>query len=103
MGMIMKVYVAGCGGMLGEAVHKVFSRTHETRCSDIDQNAPWLEYCDFRDFDQYKKEVEGFAPDLLIHLGAHTSLEYCEQNKDDAYRTNTLSVEHAATLASAHG
>ena len=40
---------------------------------------------------------------MLFHLGAHTDLEYCENNPDDAYRTNTLSVEHAATLAQAHG
>jgi dTDP-4-dehydrorhamnose reductase len=38
-----------------------------------------------------------------MHIGAHTSLEYCETNPDDAYRTNTLSVEHATTLAHAHG
>lgn len=99
----MKVYIAGSGGMLGEAVHKIFSAEHEVRCSDIDLNAAWLKYLDFRDFAAYKKEVEGFAPDLLIHLGAHTDLEYCERNPDDAYRTNTLAVENAATLANAHG
>ena len=99
----MRVYIAGCGGMLGEAVQKVFHAKHDVRCSDIDLNAPWLNYLDFRDFDAYKKEVESFAPDLIIHLGAYTSLEYCENNPDDAYRTNTLSVEHAATLAMVHG
>jgi dTDP-4-dehydrorhamnose reductase len=98
----MKVYVAGCGGMLGEAVHKVFSAKHEVRCSDIDVNEDWLHYLDFRDFDAYKAEVDAFKPDLLIHLGAHTSLEYCEENPDDAYSTNTLAVENAATLANAH-
>ena len=40
---------------------------------------------------------------MLFHLGAHTDLEYCENNPNDAYRTNTLSVEHAATLAQTHG
>lgn len=99
----MRVYIAGCGGMLGEAAHKVFSETHDVACSDIDLNADWLSYCDFRDFQQYKTEVEKFAPDVLIHLGAHTDLEYCEREPDDAYRTNTLSVEHACTLANAHG
>lgn len=99
----MKVYIAGSGGMLGEAVHKTFSAEHEVRCSDIDLNASWLNYLDFRDFDAYKKEVEDFGPDLLIHLGAHTDLEYCERNPDDTYRTNTLAVENAATLANAHG
>lgn len=99
----MKIYVAGCGGMLGEAVHKTFARLNEIECSDIDLNAPWLSFCDFRDFDSYKNAVEAFSPDVLVHLGAHTSLEYCEQNPVDAYRTNTLSVEHAATIANAHG
>ena len=47
--------------------------------------------------------MEAFRPDVLFHFGAHTDLEYCERNPDDAYRTNTLSVEHAATLANAHG
>ena len=89
--------------MLGEAVHKVFSETYDTKCTDIDLNAPWLENCDFRDFDAYKASVESFEPDVLFHLGAHTDLEYCEKNPDDAYRTNTLSVEHAATLAQTHG
>jgi dTDP-4-dehydrorhamnose reductase len=85
--------------MLGEAVHKVFSEAHEVECSDIDLNEPWLKLCDFRDYAQYKAAVEAFGPDVLVHLGAHTSLEYCEDNPDDAYRTNTLSVEYACTIA----
>lgn len=99
----MKIYIAGSGGMLGEAMHKVFGANHEVKCTDIDLNVPWLEYTDFRDFDAYSRSVEAFAPDVLFHLGAHTDLEYCENNPDDAYRTNTLSVEHAATMAQAHG
>jgi dTDP-4-dehydrorhamnose reductase len=95
----MKVYVAGCGGMLGQAVHKVFSESHEIECSDIDPNAPWLKTLDFRDLEAYEAAVDAFAPDLLIHLGAHTDLEYCESNRDDAYLTNTLAVEHAVVIA----
>jgi dTDP-4-dehydrorhamnose reductase len=99
----MRIYIAGSGGMLGEAMHKVLSERHELKCTDIDLNAPWLEMCDFRDFAAYTASVEAFMPDMLFHLGAHTDLEYCERNPNDAYRTNTLSVEHAATLANTHG
>ncbi|MDB5809349.1 MAG: dtdp-4-dehydrorhamnose reductase [Betaproteobacteria bacterium] len=96
----MRIYVAGCGGMLGEAVRRVFgAAADELKCTDIDINAPWLEHCDFRDLNGYRESVESFAPDVLVHLGAHTDLEYCERNPDDAYRTNTLSVEHAAKIA----
>lgn len=98
-----RIYMAGAGGMLGEAFYRVFGGElgHELRSSDIDVNADWLSLLDFRDFDAYRRDVESFAPDFLFHLGAHTSLEYCEDNPDDAYATNTLAVEHAVHIANA--
>lgn len=91
--------------MLGEAFYRVFGGElgHELRASDIDVNDDWLTFLDFRDFDAYRRDVEGFGPDLLFHLGAHTDLEYCEENPDDAYATNTLTVEHAVHIANALG
>jgi dTDP-4-dehydrorhamnose reductase len=94
-----KIYLAGSGGMLGEGFHVVFGATHTLKCTDKDVNVPWLSFLDFRDRDAYRKDVESFAPDYLFHLGAHTSLEYCEQNIDDAYATNTLAVENAVHIA----
>ena len=94
-----KIFIAGCGGMLGEAFYKQFKTKYNLMCTDIDLNEDWLSYLDFRDFNEYKSQVEKFNPDYLIHLGAHTSLEYCELNKDDAYQTNTLSVENAVIIS----
>ncbi len=95
----MKIYVAGCGGMLGQAFHHVFGADHELRCTDKDVNESWLSFLDFRDLDAYRKDVQGFRPDVLFHLGAHTDLEYCEHNVQDAYLTNTTSVENAVWIA----
>jgi dTDP-4-dehydrorhamnose reductase len=94
-----RIYIAGCGGMLGDAFHAIFGAEHELKCSDIDVNSAWLTHLDFRDFDAYRADVVEFRPDYLFHLGAHTSLEYCEERPDDAYATNTLSVEHAVHIA----
>ncbi len=94
-----KIYMAGAGGMLGDAFFNVFKDQYQIKCSDIDLNSEWLEYLDFRDFEAYKKAVFDFKPDYIFHLGAYTSLEYCEQNADDAYLTNTISVENATYLA----
>jgi dTDP-4-dehydrorhamnose reductase len=94
-----RIYMAGCGGMLGEAFHHVFTPGAELRCTDIDVNEDWLSYLDFRDFDAYRADVLGFRPDFLFHLGAHTSLEYCDRHPDDAYATNTLAVENAVHIA----
>lgn len=94
-----KIFMAGVGGMLGEAFHHVFRETHDILCTDKDVNAPWLSFLDFRDRDEYVRQVEAFAPDYLFHIGAHTSLELCEQEIDDAYATNTLAVENAVWIA----
>jgi len=94
-----RIYLAGCGGMLGEAFRDVLGSRHTLRCTDIDVNAGWLSFLDFRDFEAYRREVLEFKPDYLLHLGAHTSLEYCEQHPADAYSTNTLAVENAVHLA----
>jgi len=94
-----KIYVAGSGGMLGEAFYHQFKEEYELKCTDKDVNEPWLSSLDFRDFKAYKKDVEGFKPDYLFHLGAYTDLEYCELNVEDTYATNTMSVENAVYIA----
>ena len=94
-----KIYIAGCGGMLGEAFYSQFNNDYEIKCTDKDVNEDWLTYLDFRDYEAYKKDVIDFKPDYLFHLGAYTDLEYCEINSDDTYKTNTLSVENAVYIA----
>lgn len=94
-----KIYIAGSGGMLGEAFYKQFKDEYKLKCTDKDVNEEWLSFLDFRDLENYKKDVFEFKPDYLFHLGAYTDLEYCEENADDTYITNTLSVENAVYIA----
>ena len=94
-----KIYIAGAGGMLGSAFYKIFGKNNILRCTDKDVNENWINYLDFRDTENYIKDVMEFKPDFLFHLGALTSLEYCEKNPDDAYLTNTLAVETACNIS----
>ncbi|HYC41317.1 MAG TPA: NAD(P)-dependent oxidoreductase [Chitinophagaceae bacterium] len=94
-----KIYMAGVGGMLGEAFYKVFREDYKLKCTDIDLNEEWLSWMDFRDLKNYRRDVRAFDPDFVFHVGAHTDLEYCEQHPDDAYMTNTIAVENAVYIA----
>lgn len=94
-----RIYIAGCGGMLGEAFYRQFFQEYVIKCTDIDVNETWLSYLDFRNLDAYRKDVLEFKPDYLFHLGAYTDLEYCEMHADDTYMTNTISVENAVYIA----
>ena len=97
--MRKKTFLAGYGGMLGEAFYHQFKNDYEIKCTDKDVNESWLSFLDFRDLAAYKMDVMDFKPDYLFHLGAYTDLEYCEQNAEDTYATNTMSVENAVYIS----
>ncbi|HOV84332.1 MAG TPA: NAD(P)-dependent oxidoreductase [Paludibacteraceae bacterium] len=97
--MRKKIYIAGCGGMLGEAFYKQFRADYELKCTDKEVNEDWLSFLDFREFEAYRKDVKKFNPHYLFHLGAYTDLEFCEKHVDDTYLTNTISVENAVYIS----
>ena len=97
--MKRKIYIAGCGGMLGEAFYQQYKNDYTLKCTDLDVNEDWLSFMDFRDYDGYKKDVIDFRPDYLFHLGAYTDLEFCETHVDETYGTNSLPTENAVYIA----
>ena len=97
--MKKKIYIAGAGGMLGEAFYKVFKGDYNLKLTDKEVNEEWISKLDFRDKELYFEDISKFDPDFIFHLGAHTSLEYCESNIEDAYITNTLAVENATNIS----
>ena len=58
-----KIYIAGCGGMLGEAFYQQFKDEYEIKCTDKDVNEEWLSFLDFRDLIAYRKDVLDLKPD----------------------------------------
>ena len=56
--MKKKIYIAGAGGMLGEAFYRIFKDDYEIKCTDKDVNEKWLSFLDFRNFEKYKKDVD---------------------------------------------
>lgn len=99
MSLKKRIYIAGSGGMLGEAFYQQFKDEYEIKCTDKDVNESWLSFLDFRDLDAYRKDVLDFKPDYLFHLGAYTDLEFCELNAEDTYATNTMAAENAVYIA----
>ena len=97
--MKKKIFLAGAGGMLGEAFYFEFVKDYELFCTDKDVNEGWLNYLNFCEKDNYKSEVIKFNPDYLFHIGAFTDLEYCETHKEETIKTNTSSVISAVEIS----
>ena len=98
-----KCYLAGCGGMLGEAFYEELAPGNQVEASDKNPADPWLRPLDFRDAGAYAEAIRRFRPDYLFHLGALTDLEYCETNPQEAMETNAQAVETAVKLANENG
>jgi len=86
--------------MLGGDVYRTFSKEFNTvLATDIDTNEEWIDHLDVRDMAACTKLCASYKPDLILHLAALTDLEYCENNKDNAWSTNALGTQYMADLA----
>ena len=94
-----KVFITGCGGMLGKAVYEQFAPHCQVLATDIDLNEPWLEYGDVIDFQKISEKAFTFEPDLIINLAALTDLEFCEKNPEITWKTNALGAENMALIS----
>lgn len=90
----MRVYAAGCGGMLGTAVASQFAN-FEFLGTDAE--------FDVADKGRITQVVSDFRPDVILNLAAITSLEACESDPEAAWEINAtpnlawLAAEHGAT------
>jgi dTDP-4-dehydrorhamnose reductase len=97
-----RIYVAGGGGMLGEAVYERFAPIADVRATDIDVNEPWLQHGDVRDYSAMASQITDFRPHVIVNLAAMTDLEECEGDIDRAWATNALGAENLGLLAQKH-
>ncbi len=92
-----RVFITGCGGMLGNAVYPYFSsKFSHVLASDRDKSEDWLLQLDVRDDAHLDRVFREFAPNIVLHLAAETDLEYCETHPEIARETNSRAV---ATLS----
>ena len=96
----MRIYVTGCGGMLGDAVYRHFSKEHIVFATDIAQDrSGWCDYADVRNNSQLSYDTSEFRPDVIMNLAAMTSLEECEREKQRAIDTNAGGSANCALIA----
>lgn len=94
-----KVFITGCGGMLGSAIYPYFASLYENiLATDKVVTEKWLIKLDVRDNSHLSKIFEEYKPDLVIHLAAETNLEFCETNSGIAEDTNSLATRTIAEL-----
>lgn len=92
----MKILITGSSGMLGSDLIRVFKKF--SRLQLIPTSKTEL---DIQDWPQTNKFITSHQPDLIIHLGALTNLDYCEEHPNEAFRVNAYGTKNIALAANA--
>ena len=100
----MRIYIAGGGGMLGDAVYKHFYlKGHDLDVTDIKPTEAYIDQFDVRDYHAQNGRISYFRPRVIINLAALTDLEYCEGHAQEAMDTNCGGSANLAALSQKFG
>ena len=87
----MRIAVTGSKGQLGSALLSQFA-TDTLMGVDLPEH-------DITQLDAIAREMERFAPDIIIHAAAMTDVDGCERNPELAFRVNALGTRNLAIAA----
>lgn len=97
----MKIFISGASGLLGGNCMKHFSEQgHEvvgTHLSFATENTQFFNTLEPEHPDNF--DVAGFCPDVIVHCGALTHVDYCETNEAESYEKTVESTKNLITLA----
>lgn len=92
-----KLLVTGCNGQLGRAINKQYANTeYELVNTDVAE-------LDITSVDAVVKKMKEVKPYAIINCAAHTGVDACETDRDNAYRINAIGPRNLSIAATEVG
>lgn len=84
----MKVFIIGASGLVGGNCLKYFKTITELEVIGSHMSFPtddtvYFNTLDLQDNNNF--DLDGFSPDVIIHTGALTNVDYCEEHEEESY------------------
>ena len=92
-----KLLITGCNGQLGRSLNQLLKDTDNVV---INTDVDTLDICDDA---QVMELVGSEKPDIIINCAAHTAVDKCETDKENAARINALGPKNLARAAHKFG
>lgn len=93
-----KIIVTGANGQLGRAINQVYASNGEYECVNTD-----VKDLDITDIDAVVRYVDEIKPYAVINCAAHTNVNGCETDVDNAYRINAIGPRNLSIAATRAG
>lgn len=89
-----KIIVTGCNGQLGRALNKIYQDSREYECVNTD-----VAELDITNIDDVNRLVSEVKPYAIINCAAHTNVNGCETDIDNAYKINAIGPRNLSIAA----
>jgi dTDP-4-dehydrorhamnose reductase len=99
----MNILILGASGLVGGNCMRYFSQQKNTQVLGTYFSYPAAGTVKFNTLDLNDPEnynIKAFSPDVILHCGALTWVDYCEQNQEESYQKTVQSTINALSLAS---
>jgi len=96
--MSKKIIITGCNGQLGRALNQLMlpNTDYELVNSDVDT-------IDITNTEQVMNLAREVKPYAIINCAAHTKVDLCESDRDNAFRINVIGPKNLAVAANEVG
>lgn len=94
----MKLLITGCNGQLGRAINKHYADNEQVELVNTDVGE-----LDITNVDETIKFIRMVKPSAVINCAAHTAVDVCETDKDNAFKINALGPRNLSIAASGVG
>ena len=87
-----KVIITGCNGQLGRAVNQIMAGEYEFVNTDVEE----LNITNIAQVQDFIREIKPYA---IINCAAHTAVDACETDVENAYRINAIGPRNLSIAA----
>lgn len=93
-----KLLITGCNGQLGRALNALYEGNREYELINTD-----VADLDITDVEQVLKLTGQVKPYAIVNCAAHTAVDKCETDGDNAYRINAIGPRNLSIAAQRYG
>ncbi len=99
-----RIMITGCNGQLGRALNQLYEKEQGITLINTDVfPGEGITSLDITDVDMVLSFVRGMKPDAIINCAAHTNVDKCEADIDNAYKINAVGPRNLSIAAAEIG